>query len=186
MLGKLKDLNINHDGTMDMIITVDTDVREMFEELHGGLIDVQIKKHYKKRSLDANALCWYMIDQIAAKAHKKKSEVYREAIRDIGGVSTVVCTLDENVDAIIKSWVSRGEGWQAIASPSKLPGCSNLTLICGSSVYDSAQMSSLIDSLIQDAESLDIPPPSRKEIDRAKEIWNRKKEKENVTVTSTA
>lgn len=187
MLAKLKDLSMNMDGSQDIRITVYTDCSEMFNELQNENIEVEIRKARKKRSLDANALAWVVIDQIAEKTRTKKSEVYRNAIRDIGGVSDVVCVKNEAVDKLISGWTAHGQGWQTEVVPSKIHGCSNVTLYYGSSVFDSKQMSDLIDSLMQDAEAVGIQRKSSEEINKAIELWGRGKNKnENKQVSQEA
>lgn len=174
MTGRLKDLTINRDGTQNITITVQSDFREAFDELAEVDIDIDIKKHSKRRSMDSNNLAWALIDQIAAKVQKKKSEVYREAIKDIGGVSDIVCVRDFAVEKLIKGWTSKGLGWQADTEPSKLPGCTNVTLYYGSSVFDTKQMSDLISILIQDANALGIPTITQAEIDKSLAVWAKK------------
>lgn len=177
MLAKLKDLSLNMDGTQDLRITVEEDLSELFDELSGQDVDVEIKKHRKRRSLDANALAWVMIDEIAAKTGLRKSEVYRQAIKDIGGVSDVVCVRDIAVKKLINGWTDHGIGWQAETEKSKLPGCTNVTLYYGSSVYDSKQMAALIDSLLMEAEAQGIPPRPEREVKKSLAIWAGKLEK---------
>lgn len=178
MTGRLSGLTFNKDGTQNITVTVDSDFSSEYEELKEKDITVDIKKYSKRRSLDANAMAWSLIDRIAAKTKIKKSEVYRNTIREIGGVSTIVCVKDIAVDSLCNSWASHGIGWQFEKSKSKIPGCTNVTLWYGSSVYDTKQMSDLIDSLIQDAESLGIPTITCEERDRLIEQWGQKKEKE--------
>lgn len=177
MTGILKDLSMNPDGTQDLRLTFNMDLSELFYALQNKEVDVEIKKHHKRRSLDANALCWYMIDAIAAKQGLKKSEVYRNAIKDIGGVSDIVCVKNEAVSKLVNGWTAHGQGWQTESEPSKLPGCTNVTLYYGSSVYDSKQMAALISSVMQDAESLGISTPAQQERERLIEQWSRKTEK---------
>ena len=177
MLGKLKDLKQNADGTQDITVTVQSDFREMFDELIDKDIDVDIKKHSKRRSMDSNNLAWLLIDQIAAREKKKKTEVYREAIKDIGGVSDKVCAKNYAVEKLIKGWTHKGLGWQVDTEPSKIPGCTNVTLYYGSSVFDTQQMSALIESLLQDCEALGIPTISQQEIEKSLAIWGKRAEK---------
>ena len=177
MLARLKDLSLNMDGSQDLRITVNTDLSEIFDELQNEDVDVEIKKHSKRRSLDANALAWVMIDQIAEKLNVKKSEVYRNAIKDIGGVSDIVCVQDFAVNKLVNGWCEHGIGWQADVEKSRIQGCSNVTLYYGSSVYNSKQMSALIDSLLQDAEALGIPTRSQAELEKSLALWARKREK---------
>jgi hypothetical protein len=110
--------------------------------------ELVIKEHRKRRSKDANAYFWEFLDQLATKMRMGKRELYRELIRDIGGVSTIVCTKNEAVPVLIDKWAQNGIGWFADIEESKIEGCSNVILYYGSSTYDSSQMSRLIDRLI--------------------------------------
>lgn len=110
--------------------------------------ELVIKEHRKRRSKDANAYFWEFLDQLATKMRMGKRELYRELIRDIGGVSTIVCTKNEAVPVLIDKWSQNGIGWFADIDESKIDGCSNVILYYGSSTYDSSQMSRLIDRLI--------------------------------------
>lgn len=110
--------------------------------------ELVIKEHRKRRSKDANAYFWEFLDQLATKMRMGKRELYRELIRDIGGVSTIVCTKNEAVPVLIDKWSQNGIGWFADIEESKIEGCSNVILYYGSSTYDSSQMSRLIDRLI--------------------------------------
>lgn len=124
-----------------------------------------VKPYRKKRSLDANAYCFVLIDKIAHAMRLTKEEVYREAIRNIGGNSEVVCVQDEAVDRLCQSWSRNGLGWLTETFPSKLEGCTNVRLYFGSSTYDTKQMSVLIDHVIQEAKSLGIETMTPAEID---------------------
>ena len=121
-------------------------------------------KHRERRSLDANAYAWVLIDRIAEKKRIPKEEVYRNAIREIGGVSDLVCVQDRAVKRLREQWDRKGIGWHSETMESKLPGCTVVILYYGSSSYDTAQMSALIDSLVQDAQALGIETRSPKEI----------------------
>ena len=157
MNGRLTGFSLNRDGTQNVTVTVAADFAETFDELKDSEITVEIKKARKKRSLDANAYAWVLIDKIAEKTGVRKTEVYRNAIKEIGGVSDAVCVVNKAVDRLREGWESNGVGWQTETMPSKIDGCTNVILYYGSSTYDSKQMASLIDLLIQDAEQLGIP-----------------------------
>lgn len=134
--------------------------RFAYEFTPGGY---EITKEKKRRSLDANAYAWVLIDKIAAAVRLPKEEVYRNAIKEIGGVSNVVCVRNDAVARLCWSWSRNGIGWQTETMPSKLDGCTNVILHYGSSVYDSRQMATLIDHLVEDARSLGIEtmPPDK-------------------------
>ena len=173
MNGRLKDLTFNGDGTQNITVTVGDNVRELYEQLKDMEVVVEIKQAHKKRSLDANAYCWVLIDKIAEKMGLRKTDVYRQVIREIGGVSDTVCVMDKAVDRLREGWEKNGVGWQTETMPSKVAGCTNVILYYGSSVYDSKQMSQLIDSLIQEAEALGIPTITDEQAARLLGKWGK-------------
>lgn len=138
-------------------------------------LTVKVGKFKKKRSLDANAYCWTLIGKIAEKTNVPKDEVYREAIRGIGGNYDIVCIKEEAADSLISAWTRNGIGWQAETMLSKLDGCTNVMLYYGSSTYDTEQMSRLIENILQDCKALGIETKSHEEIDSLLNSWGGKK-----------
>ena len=171
--GRLVDLAISLTGKQRITVEVDNDARAAFEELKEKDVSITLSEWREKRSLTANAYCWVLIDKIAAKTKVGKTEVYRNAIRDIGGVSELVCMQTRAVESMKKTWSTFGIGWQAEELDSNIPGWTNLILYKGSSVYDRAQMAALIDSLVQEAKTLGIETRPQEEVDAMlKEVEN--------------
>lgn len=164
-MARLLDLSVGLNGRQRLTIELDSDFRSEFDELYDTEVDVKVTKHRVKRSLDANAYAWVLVDKIAQKRRMSKAEVYRNAIREIGGVSEIVCIQNRAVKTMKDVWTRNGIGWQVEEMESKIEGCTNLILYKGSSVYDSRQMSALIDSLVQDAKSIGIETRPQWEID---------------------
>ena len=162
MKGRLIDLAVGMDGKQRVTIAVEGDLRETFDELHEADVSVEIKKFRRKRSLDANAYAWVLIDKLAAALNMEKVEVYQELIRNIGGVSETVCVRNEAVERLCEGWKHNGLGWFAETFPSKISGCTNVTLYYGSSAYDTKQMSALIDVAVESCKGLSIEtmPPA--------------------------
>ena len=129
----------------------------------GKTYDVTIKPHRERRSLDANAYCWVLLDKLAEVLQVKKEDLYRGYIRDIGGNSETVCVRNNAVDKLVDGWRHNGIGWQTETFPSKISGCTNVTLYYGSSTYDTVQMSRLIDLIIEDCreQGIEILQPER-------------------------
>lgn len=134
--------------------------------------EYDIRKSKKRRSLDANAYLWVLLDKLAAKTGVPKTEIYRNAVRDIGGNSDTVCVLEKAADALCSGWERNGLGWQTERFESKLPGCINVTLYYGSSTYDTATMSRLIDSVIEDCKALEIETLPPDKLAAMVEAWN--------------
>src|SRR5690554_6565239 len=165
MKGRLLDLSFSLNGKQRLVIELDDDFRQDFAALKDHDVRVEIKKWRKKRSLDANAYAWVLIDKIAQATRVPKTEVYRQAIREIGGVSDIVAVPDNAVDKFREGWSKQGIGWQTETLDSK-PGYKRIVVYYGSSTYDTKQMSALIDSLVQEAQALGIETLPPHEIDR--------------------
>ena len=172
MKGQLVSLSVNPETRRQCVtIELDGDFGEQYNKFHGKPVDVTIKPYLRKRSLDANAYAWVLLDKLAAEMGIPKEEIYREAIRQIGGVSVQICLQSKAVDAFCKGWESRGIGWQCEKFPSKIAGCINVIAFFGSSVYDTKQMSGLINQLIEDCRSLGIETKSPEEIASLLKEW---------------
>jgi hypothetical protein len=110
MKGKLIDLSFGMNRKQRVTVELDGDFRADFDRLHDAPVRVEIKKYKPRRSLDANAYAWVLIDKLAAALRITKEEVYRQAIREIGGVSFTGCFLDEAVDTLCDCWQRKGIG----------------------------------------------------------------------------
>ena len=177
MEGRLTGYTLNRDGSGNITVTVAADFGETYDELKDAPVDITIKKAQKHRSMEANRYAWALIDQIAAKMHEKKSKVYRNAIREIGGVSRDMLMKADAVVPFREIWEKQGLGNQIeIVDEEIETGWCSVRVYFGSSTYDTAQMSLLLDSLIQDAEALGIPTITPAEEERMLGRWEKKKE----------
>ncbi len=132
---------------------------------------IEVKQHKNRRSLDANAYCWVLINKLSEKTNISVTEIYRHAIKDIGGVSITSCLESEAVPMFTKAWTSHGMGWQVETFPSKIEGCTNVTAYYGSSVYDTVQMSRLIDSIVAECQEQGIETMTPNELEGLKAQW---------------
>lgn len=132
---------------------------------------IEIKEYREKRSLDANAYFWTMADKLAAATGIPKTEVYRQAIKEIGGNSETVCVLEKAADKLCSGWEHNGAGWITQRDNSKIEGCVNVTLYYGSSSYDKGQMARLIDNIVQDCKAVGIETLTPFELERLKDRW---------------
>ena len=144
----------------------------MAQELEDKPVSIKVAKRGKKRSIDSNSYFWILVDKLAKKLNISKEEIYRNAIRNIGGVSEIVCVQNEAVEKLCSGWSKNGLGWQTDTLPSKIAGCTNVVLYYGSSTYDQAQMTSLIDNIVQDCKAVGIETLTPNELARLTESWN--------------
>lgn len=139
------------------------------------LYDLEVKEHRKKRSLDANAYAWVLINKLADVMRIPPTEVYRQAIQDISGNNEILPVREDAVEQFKLAWSHNGIGWMCRdMGKSKLPGYRNLMVYYGSSVYNSKQMSNLIDHLVQDCKALDIETLTPDKLSLLMEEWNAK------------
>lgn len=131
----------------------------------------EIKVYKKKRSLDANSYCWVLCKKIADELRITKEEVYRKAINEVGKFE-IIPIKDEAVDTFINAWKSKGVGWICeVFNKSKIEGYTNLIAYYGSSIYNSKEMSILIDSIVSEAKELKIETLTPNELERLKSLW---------------
>ena len=132
-----------------------------------------VKEHKQKRSLNASSYAWTLMDKLAEKLRMAKTDIYRSYIKEIGGNNSLVCVQDKALDDLIKTWETHGIGWIAETEKSKLDGCTNVRLYYGSSVYDTTQMSRLIELIVADCKANDIETLTPEELSRMNEEWGR-------------
>jgi hypothetical protein len=128
-------------------------------------------KPYRPRSINANSYFWALIGKISEKTRVPQSEIYKSMVKEIGGNSEVVCVQNKALDKLISGWSHNGLGWVTDILDSKIDGCTNVILYSGSSTYDTAQMSRLIDLAVQECQQQDIEvlPPDKLQL--LKEEW---------------
>lgn len=158
-------------------ITFEVNERSGFESLVDELKDkdklsIEVKQYRQRRSLDANAYCWVLLDKLAEKIGHSKEDIYREYIKCIGGNSEIVCVKENAVERLCEGWKNNGIGWQTDTFPSKIKGCVNVILYYGSSVYDSVQLSRLLDLIIYDCKEQGIAVETPNQIAEMKARWD--------------
>ena len=145
-------------GYLLTISTPDKAVEGLWDELREADVAVEVKRWRRKRSMDANAYAWVLLDRLAEALGRDKLDIYREAIRGIGGVSDIVMVSDRAVEQLVNGWRHNGAGWFAETMPGRQKGVTTVVLYYGSSVYDTKQMAALIDHLCQDCRAVGIDP----------------------------
>ena len=132
------------------------DAKKFVGEMKPRKYVAEIKEHRNRRSLDANAYAWQLIGKLAAKLSTAgvvitPEQVYREAIRDVGGNYEVIPIRDDALERWQQIWAAKGLGWVCeVVGKSKIEGYTNTRCFFGSSVYDTVQMTRLI-SVIREA-----------------------------------
>ena len=140
---------------------------DRISKYHGKDLDGYVVDIYKpKRSDNANAYMWVLIEQIAERSGQPRGDVYRKAIREAGAYQDIELD-NEAVNQFTKIWSSNGVGWfteEIISNDKKTV----LRAYYGSSAYNSKQMSRLIDYVVDEAKFWDIETMTPEELMRLK------------------
>ena len=132
----------------------------------------EIKEYREKRSPDSNSYFWLLIGKLASKVHIPVSAIYRQYIKDIGDNFQIVPIRDDAKSQWIKNWESHGIGWVCEElGESKLDGYANIVCYYGSSTYDTAQMSRLIELVVNDCKDQGIDTATPEELEKMTGRW---------------
>ena len=178
MIAVVESLAYTRTGKRLLTVSGGEELEALYDSWKGK--SVEMKPVKPRRSLDANAYAWVLIDKLAEKLNISKQEVYREAIRDIGGVSDTVCVQTKAVSSLVNGWGHNGLGWFCETFPSKIPGCVNVILYRGSSEYSSSEMAALIDHIIQDCKAVGIETLPPEKIAAMNAAWENKKRRNDL------
>lgn len=137
-----------------------------------------IEEHKERRSLNANALLWKCLGDIATAIHSDKWTVYLQMLKRYG-TFTHICVKPEAVEGIRKQWreieeVGRG----------KINGVESVQLLCyfGSSTMDSREFSRLLDGVISELKEMGLPSPADEDLKRVIEQMERKENESALPV----
>lgn len=124
-----------------------------------------LKESKAKRSLDQNAYFWTLCNRLSETLKIPPKDIYKEYIKDIGGNYEITPIKAQAVKQWVEIWESKGIGFIAEdLGESKLKGYINIRNFYGSSTYDTAQMSRLLDLIIADCKENGIETLTPKEI----------------------
>lgn len=133
------------------------------------LCDIEVKKHSERRSLNANAYAWVLMDKIAKAIQTDKWEVYLECLKSYGQFD-VVTVSPEAVESFCSRWREC-----VVLGNVTVDGVTGVQIQAyyGSSTYTTAEMARFIDGVISEANFLGIPTATPKEVERMKKQWGR-------------
>lgn len=120
-------------------------------------MEVSITKKKKKRSMNANAYCWVVCDNIAAALNNgsTKEEIYQQAIETVGKFEPYLVR-PEAVKELQERWGKNGLGWIVKDTGVDVSGYRQVFIYYGSSSYNTDEMARLIDHLIGEAQTLGL------------------------------
>lgn len=110
----------------------------------------EIERKRKKRSNDANALCWKLCTEIANVLRTDKDSIYIDMLKKYGQSDIVSVVSSVDVKPYFKYYDVFGKG---TVNGKEF---THYKVFKGSSEYDTREMSILLDGIVDEAKALDI------------------------------
>lgn len=166
-------------GDVELRLTVPRDYAEQIAEEIGkltGLLDVEITKYYKHRSLKANALLWKCIGSMAEILETKNDaeEIYLELLERYG-VQKFLVVRPEAADSMKQFFRIVHDMGEVTVNGEK--GI-QLRCIVGSSQYDTEQMSRLLRGTISECKEIGAFVPDEMDIGASIDLWAKERKTE--------
>lgn len=161
--GQLKGIDISYKTHNPLVTFEVTAAPEEVEKYQDKDLDIEFKKHREHRSLDANAMLWACLGQIADAIHSDNWSVYLYMLQRYGKY-TYVLIAPEAVDAMKSQWrETKIVGEQTVYENGKPKTMIQMLCFFGSSTYNSKEFSRLLDGVISEMKemNLEIPPDER-------------------------
>lgn len=142
--------------------------------IEGKVYEATIKEFRQRRSLDANAYFWQLCGKLADFYGVSPDDVYRQQIRNIGGVYEIIPIREDAIDSFCKSWSAGHTGRMTddLGECRNYKGYHNIRVWYGSSDYDTRQMSRLIDLIVDECKAVNIETMTPDEIENLKNLWS--------------
>ena len=163
--GQIASLQMTLDKQQLLTFKLTNDATAQYDELVDKDLDISIKVHREKRSLNANSFLWGLCNELGNKLRTSKEEVYLNCLRHYGQSEIVSVISTANVKGIFKYYDEIGQ------SEVKGKTFTHYKVYKGSSEYDTLEMSILLDGVVEEAKLQGIQVLSASEIDLLKREW---------------
>lgn len=169
-------IGLDNDGTWLKLLVFPADAqkaRKAVLKQRECIYSAELKEHREKRSLDANAYFWRLLDELAYSLGEPKEALYLRYVKECGPFRDFSLT-EEEAGTFRTAWSMLGTGW-----PTEQVDYSEdgeriiIRAYYGSSTYNTKQMSRLIDNVVQDCKAVGIETLPPDKLDLMKEEWKR-------------
>ncbi len=152
------------------LVTVSTETDFEGVDIPQGTLTFTAGKKRARRSLDANAYAWVLMQKIAEKVGSDKWSVYLSCLSRYSRAFTHIIVKESAVPRmkeLYRECVDLGE-----VEVNGHKG-HQLQVFFGSSTFDSKEMSVFIDGIISECKELGIPTATPREVEAMKAGWRR-------------
>lgn len=172
--GTLKGVSMDwKSGKFLVTFEADQDVSHQLDSIQGKILRITAKKWREKRSLDANAYYWVLITKLAEVLHISNSRCHNIILRKYGqpmiidGAGAYIRIPDtcKAEEIALEASEYHIRPTSEVVSGNDGVDYRTYVMIKGSSQYDTAEMSRLIDGLVEECKAVEIEtlPPDELE-----------------------
>ena len=151
-------------GNWNVTISTGQNIEEAIQTFSGKEIDVKLKQHREKRSLDANAYYWCLLTKLARIHGWSNAEAHNRMLRDYGQYEQVegqlIAVPLPDTDQTEREVLSKMEYHLALSPKVTIMKGETkrvYLLLRGSSTYNAEEMARLISGLIEECRYSGIP-----------------------------
>lgn len=132
-------------------------------------LNLKAVKYRQKRSMDANALMWACLGQIASALNADKWDIYLKMLKRYGKY-TYICVKPSVVEAVKAQWRECEEVGEV-----DINGQKAIQMLCyfGSSTYDTKEFTVLLDGIINEMKDMGLETPTSEDMRRSIEQWEK-------------
>lgn len=172
---KIDDIKMSLDGACIIsLIAPKTALKTLFS-LKDKDLDVEIKKHSKKRSLNANAYAWVLMTRIAEEMSKDcivdKWSIYKNLLKKYSISYEYLVVKKDALPRLEKAFrvvETLGEGMLGDEKAYQVQA------YYGSSTFTQDEMRVFLDGVVYEAKELEIETETPDELERMKSLWDKK------------
>ena len=135
--------------------------------------EYEVKEHKKKRSLNANAYYWVLVNKMADALNQSKEFIHLSMLKQYGQRYVICVPYDTPIESLIKYYEQDGVRKQGDML------FKTYNVYKQSSEMNTYEMSKLIDGAVEEAQSMGIETLPPGELERLKSMWGDGDEKRN-------
>ena len=150
------------------ILKVQTALFDIMKDLEQGkTFDCEIKQHREKRSKNANDYSWLLQDKIAKALNRSVDDIHEQMVLEYGVLETYSIKKEAFESAC------RLFDYFKILGESQVNGSSfvHIRAGIGTHLYDTKEMATFIDGVVQEAQQLGIETKTPAEIAELMSLW---------------
>ena len=184
--GTLKDVTKDWmTGRYRLTFEIDKDVSAEIERLSGKLLALTAKVYRRKRSMDSNSYYWSLLTKLAEATGISKPRAHNLMLRRYGKIeeidgSLIYVVVPDNDDGdrmALEAETYHIKPTAEVKTTADGKRFRTYLMLRGSSTYDTAEMSALINGLVEECKDLGIETMTPQELERMMALYEQNRRK---------